>query len=587
MADKKFDPLDVEALEKSLNDSATRVSTIWISFLIFGLYLVIAAGTVTHRQLLLEDPVKLPVLDIDLPLVGFFFLAPILYVIFHAYVLLQVLLLGRAAAAYNEAVEKADLDAEESASIRQRLANTLFAQLFAGSPRERDGWLGLLLKAMAWLTLAIAPVLILLVFQYKFLPYHSHLATWTHRVLILVEFGVVFLLWPIALDPNRETEWLKVIRSPYALASIALFGFLSLSLFTFPGEPHVNFVAGEPLDSVQCRRWFDVPDRGLPLIRFDRLYLPLVDVVDDEKLSVIQANTKNVGDLQGERTRVFRERDLNCGDFSTYSDLRAVDFGRASLRGASFWSAKLQGASFWGAQLQGASLDGADLSTASLEQVGLQGADFNNSAMEGAKLSAVYVWRSNTARCQNARVSGQLSDALLPIIKHDDSFELVRLVVRGTVPATSDNIAKFIEDSVSGIPDPEVKKTAVNRMRSGLIVDPAKDDTTSIEDTWRSCEGMSHNVSQADFDKKTATFLRALFCDAEQHYLKGSANAIAKGIIRNWISDKEDRRDFSAQLARGLLSESCAATEHLDDGDKKRLRAAALADQFTTPAPAP
>ena len=96
----------MEALEKSLNDSATRVSTIWISFLIFGLYLVIAAGTVTHRQLLLEDPVKLPVLNIDLPLVGFFFLAPILFVVFHAYVLLQVLLLGRTAAAYNEAVER-------------------------------------------------------------------------------------------------------------------------------------------------------------------------------------------------------------------------------------------------------------------------------------------------------------------------------------------------------------------------------------------------------------------------------------------------------------------------------------------------
>jgi len=35
MADaEKLDPFDVEALEKSLNDSAARVSTIWISFLI-------------------------------------------------------------------------------------------------------------------------------------------------------------------------------------------------------------------------------------------------------------------------------------------------------------------------------------------------------------------------------------------------------------------------------------------------------------------------------------------------------------------------------------------------------------------------
>jgi hypothetical protein len=75
MADKekKIDPFDVEALEKSLNDSATRVSTIWVSFLIFSLYLLTAATTVTHRQLFLAEPVKLPVLNIDLPLWGFFF----------------------------------------------------------------------------------------------------------------------------------------------------------------------------------------------------------------------------------------------------------------------------------------------------------------------------------------------------------------------------------------------------------------------------------------------------------------------------------------------------------------------------------
>src|ERR1700712_1772199 len=96
MADaKKIDPFDVEALERSLNDSATRVSTIWVSFLIFSLYLLTAATTVTHRQLFLAEPVKLPVLNIDLPLWGFFWLAPILFFVFHIYVLLQVLLLGR------------------------------------------------------------------------------------------------------------------------------------------------------------------------------------------------------------------------------------------------------------------------------------------------------------------------------------------------------------------------------------------------------------------------------------------------------------------------------------------------------------
>ena len=130
-----MDPFDVEALERAVNDSATRVSAIWISFLVFSLYLLIAATTVTQRQLLLAAPVQLPVLNIALPLWGFFFLAPILFVILHVYVLLQVLLLGRTTAAYNTAVARTDLSPEENASLRQRLANTLFAQIFAGSPQ--------------------------------------------------------------------------------------------------------------------------------------------------------------------------------------------------------------------------------------------------------------------------------------------------------------------------------------------------------------------------------------------------------------------------------------------------------------------
>jgi hypothetical protein len=79
------DPFDVKELQSAVNDSATRVSALWISFLIFALYLLIAATTVTQRQLLLADPIKLPVLNIDLPLWGFFFLAPILFVILHIY----------------------------------------------------------------------------------------------------------------------------------------------------------------------------------------------------------------------------------------------------------------------------------------------------------------------------------------------------------------------------------------------------------------------------------------------------------------------------------------------------------------------
>ncbi|MGA7450229.1 MAG: pentapeptide repeat-containing protein [Rhodoplanes sp.] len=544
MADK-VDPFDVEALETSLNDSATRVSALWISFLIFGLYLVIAAGTVTHRQLLLEDPIKLPVLNIELPLVGFFFLAPILFVIFHAYVQLQVLLLGRTAAAYNEAVEENFKVAADNARVRQRLANTLFAQIFAGSPRERDGWLGVLLKAMAWITLAIAPVLILLFFQFQFLPYHSGAVTWAVRFLIVVDLAIILVLWPAARDPGHEVTLRGVFRQwvalPIAIATAA-FAWIALS---FPGEPHAEWTRYWPdKDSrstahrfgngLQCRTRSPI---SAVYDNFDRLYLPRVDAVDDEKLKKIEDHTKAAGepDYQGERTQHLRERDFNCAVFSDYADLRRVDLTGASLRGTLFDRSKLQGASLVGAQLQGASLnqtqlqgaslDGAELQGASLNAAQLQGTNLNSSALTKTVLWYAAVWLARNADCGGARVQNARLDEVI-------QFDVVEPTK--SVRATPAAIAKFIDDSVAGIPGTKIKQQAINRMRAGLIVDPAKDDTAEIAKVWHKCEEESTKVSQAEFDKKHAAFLRDLVCNAEE-----SRQAIAKGIIRNWTAGAE------------------------------------------------
>jgi uncharacterized protein YjbI with pentapeptide repeats/MFS family permease len=421
---KKIDPFDIEALEKSLNDSATRVSTIWISFLIFSLYLLTAATTVTHRQLLLAEPVKLPVLSIDLPLWGFFFLTPILFVIFHAYVLLQVLLLGRTAATYNDAVDDKVKAAADNSRVRQRLANTLLAQIFAGSPREREGFVGSLLRAIVWITLAIGPILIILTFQFSFLPYHSHIATWTHRLLIVFELAAFFLIWPLALDAQKDFQWPEVGQSFKRLISIpmqlfrtrqpdrpsklwfrertaplaasAAFVLLSLSLATFPGEPHVNLFTGQSLYSVNCGRLVLQEFERIDL-RLDRLILPHIDIVDDEKLEKIQnaGKQKSISPSQTERVRSFRNRDFRCASF-VGADFRHVDFDGASLTGVNFNSAELQGASFDkavldDAQLLAAKLDGAGLRYASLRETSLSYASmreavFTRANLQGANL---------------------------------------------------------------------------------------------------------------------------------------------------------------------------------------------------------
>jgi hypothetical protein len=57
---------------------------------------------VTHRDLFLESPINLPLLNVDLPLVGFFMMAPAVLVILHFYVFLQLVGLANKAKACAE-----------------------------------------------------------------------------------------------------------------------------------------------------------------------------------------------------------------------------------------------------------------------------------------------------------------------------------------------------------------------------------------------------------------------------------------------------------------------------------------------------
>src|SRR5215210_3301318 len=96
-----IDSKDLGALEKALNDAAGKASVLWTTFVTFELYLAIAFGSVTHHNLFLEDPVKLPILNVDLPLVAFFVVAPAVLLIFHFYVFLQLYGLAAKAQEYN------------------------------------------------------------------------------------------------------------------------------------------------------------------------------------------------------------------------------------------------------------------------------------------------------------------------------------------------------------------------------------------------------------------------------------------------------------------------------------------------------
>jgi hypothetical protein len=285
---------EAEALAAALNHSAERVQTLWFSFLTFMLYLAIAAGTTTHRMLFLEEPLNLPVLNIKLPLLGFYILTPIIFVVFHFYMLLNLVLLARTAKSFEDALARAfPEDGEPRENFRMRIENTLFVQLLVGGRLEREGINARLLSWMALITLALAPVALLLMFEIKFLPYHSEAITWLHRGLLALDLALVWTLWPgyrsgwgVRLWP-KATWWLVVpgVGSAVALAYAVL-------VATFPDE----------------RIYLARLDRFAPV---NTLELHGEDLVDDAKLAhFIEKNESSTGAERWAATLPLAGRDL-------------------------------------------------------------------------------------------------------------------------------------------------------------------------------------------------------------------------------------------------------------------------------------
>lgn len=238
-----------EQLLSSLNTIAQRVQSLWISFISFGAYLTITVLGTTHRVLLLEEGVRLPIFNIDLPLTKFYLIAPAFLLIFHFYVLTQLMLLARLASAFNAAVDGPGLTDPERDALRMRLDNSVFLQLLSGAAPERKGANRWLMLFIAVLTIVILPVTLFLLIQLQFLPYQDKQFTTFHRLLLCVDMLMVFILWPFysrtgglpSLKPFVDTENRKAVaaslrRFVRALIAPAVVGIFSWCIAVMPNE---------------------------------------------------------------------------------------------------------------------------------------------------------------------------------------------------------------------------------------------------------------------------------------------------------------------------------------------------------------
>jgi uncharacterized protein YjbI with pentapeptide repeats len=430
------DPKDTGELQKAINDAAGKASVLWTTFVTFELYLVIAFGSVKHRDLFLETPIKLPLLNVDLPLVGFFVVAPTVLVIFHFYVFLQLLALAAKAEDYDTLLRQAASDTSDRQLLRHRLDSFFVLQLLIGPRKQRTGFAGFSLRLIAWITLVGAPVLILLHGQVTFLPYHREWVIWLQRITVLMDLVVIWYFWKRVRGDNESIlpRGLAKARPIVGVtASVCIF-FLSVGIATFPNEwadEHVPYIRYIP--TTWRPHWSD-KDNWTSL--HELLFAGDPDEVSGRARSLfsnylVLTDQSFVDPHKPDEVKIshpFRGRDLRRAVLNR-ADLRKADFTGAMLNGASFEDAELEGAQFGCAQdwatrfdggrwpddgctwLQGAFFLRAQLKGASFKQARLQAANLTMARLEGAFLSLA---RLQGATLTLARLRGaDLSNAKL------------------------------------------------------------------------------------------------------------------------------------------------------------------------------
>jgi uncharacterized protein YjbI with pentapeptide repeats len=424
---------DLEALRTAVTDAAAISSGLWLSYLFVLFYLLVAAGGVTYRALFFASPVKLPFLNVDLPLKGFFWVGPALFLIVHAYVLLHFVMFADKIHVFDAQLRAQVDDPRVRTQLRGQLPTNIFIQYLAGPHEFRDGVIGFLLWLIALISLVIGPVALLVFFQFQFLPYHDSWITWWQRIAVVVDLVLLWTLWPRAALPRETPRQIGEARRRGLVQDIQRVGTfiamllttvisvpLVVALATFPGE-WVEKELGSlrpiaPLRKGLVAGKVDYSARRLTSLWSDVLVLPGLDVIDHSKLDT-EAKIAALPETASFRARhlegaVLLGARLRKVDFTAAylddalladSDLREAILDDAHLRGAWLSGAQLQGASLANAQLQGAGLGYAKLHGATLDNALLLGAKLDNAQLPGASL---YTAQLQGASLIDARLEG-------------------------------------------------------------------------------------------------------------------------------------------------------------------------------------
>ena len=133
-------------------------------------------------------------------------IAPLLYLVFHFYLLMMLALLARTAAEFDKQLRTTLPGEAERERYRAQVGNALFLQLLVGMKGERTGVNAFLMGLIALITIVLAPLATLVLMQMMFLPYHHLRITWWHRAVVVADLVLIVVMTYRCFFPRGSDE---------------------------------------------------------------------------------------------------------------------------------------------------------------------------------------------------------------------------------------------------------------------------------------------------------------------------------------------------------------------------------------------
>ena len=468
---QKADKLEIAKAQA--RESAEKNRNLLFGSLLIFAFLILVTLQTTDVDLLLGKAIKLPIVDVDIPLFAFYLLSSPLAFFVHLNLLRNI----EAHVVKLQAWRKANQD-------KPLKAADLFPFIFDFAVVDQESPLTKPTRWLSQLVIYWLGVLTLLLIFWRFTDYQDPLITLIHMAFLVTDLIVLRIIRQRILDilsnntlekteqrkPSRINQWIlrfaQVAIFPFGgwtcttkgkaewlsqavgfiagfITLVHLFLFLAFTLTIFHkygwSKLSLSFSDQGLLIEIEPflffkRNSFNVSDEFLPILIIDQRENLLV--FDESLLRLQHELSPNSEESFGEwfmehgvgldlRERNLRYAQLENVDLRraqlTSADLFEAHLEGANLQGANLWDAKLQGADLSVAELQGAdlresNLQGADLKWANLQGAGLgraklQGADLRRANLQGARL-----WRANLqgADLKDAELQGaDLKDAEL------------------------------------------------------------------------------------------------------------------------------------------------------------------------------